>query len=137
VDRVQGHCFSVIGNSTALGHNIQIGKSTLILNFNSIYDDAVIGDFCTVTNYVSISHNVIINDFCHVSPYGYFCFAEIGQGCYTGLRTSVFGYPQAPIKVSAYTNLLADSRVTTSIGQPGTYHGRKITDTKTSLELAL
>ena len=137
VDRLQSHCFSVVGDSTALGQNVQIGRGTLILNFNSIYDDAVIGDFCTVTNYISISHDVTINDFCHISPYGYFCFSEIGQGCYTGLRTSVFGYPDAPIKISAYTNLLADSRITTSIDQPGTYHGRRITDTKTSLELAL
>jgi hypothetical protein len=137
IDNVQAHCFSVIGNSTALGHNVQIGHSTLILNFNSIYDDAVIGDFCTVTNYVSISHDVTVNDFCHISPYSYFCFSEIGQGCYTGLRTSVFGYPETPIKVIAYTNLLADSRITASIDRPGTYYGRRIRDTKTSLELAL
>jgi UDP-3-O-[3-hydroxymyristoyl] glucosamine N-acyltransferase len=137
VDRVQGHCFSVIGDTNAMGQNVQIGKGTLILNFNSIYDNTVIGDFCTITNFISISHDVTINNFCHIAHYSYFSFSEIGQGCYTGLRTSVFGYPETPIKVSAYTNLLADSRVTASIDQPGTYYGRRMSDSKTSLELAL
>lgn len=137
LNRINGHCFSVVSDSTYLGQNVRIGHSTLVLNFNSIYDDAIIGDFCTVTNYVSVSHEVIINDCCHISPYSYFCFAEIGQGCYTGLRTSVFGYPDNSIEISAYTNLLADSRVTSSIDHPGTYYGRRRCNNKTSLELAL
>lgn len=132
-----GAFFSAISKSSMIGHRVAVGKNTLINHFNSIYDDTYIGDHCTLTNFLSISHEVRINDYCHISPYTYLCFCEVKQGCYVGMRSSVFGYPESPITIPEYTNLLADSRLMKSLETSGTYSGRRMVDPKTSLELHL
>lgn len=132
-----GTFFSAVSTSAMIGEQVHIGKNTLINHFNTVYDDSHIGNNCTLANFLSISHDVKINDFCHISSYSYFCFCDINEGCYVGLRSSVFGYPDKRITIPAYTNLLADSRLTESLEINGTYHSRRMTDKRNSLELHL
>lgn len=134
---IGGDFFSVYSDSAMIGDNVQIGKNTLINHFNVIYNDNSIGSHCTLANYISVSHDVNIGDYGHVSSYTYLCFCDIEPGCYLGLRSSVFGYPDNRIRIPQFTNLLADSRLMQSLPESGTFQGRRKTDTRSSLELHL
>lgn len=137
ISSLGGEFFSAVSTSSMIGNHVQVGKNTLINHFNTIYDDTYIGNNCTLTNFLSISHEVRIDDFCHISPYVYLCFCEVMKGCYIGMRSSVFGYPENRITISEYINMLADSRLMQSLEISGTYHGRRLTDNRNSLELHL
>lgn len=137
VTAIGGNFFSAVSTSSMIGHNVHIGKNTLVNHFNTIYDDTYIGNNCTLTNFITVSHEVKINDFCHIGPYTYFCFCKVNEGCFVGIRSSVFGYPENKIDMPAYTNLLADSRLMDSLEHNGTYSGRRLTDTRNSMEFHL
>ena len=129
--------FSVVSEDSVLGHNVTIGRSTLINHKNVLYDDAQVGDFSCITNFVMISHDVIIGDLCHIAPYCYFSFATTGTGNFVGMNNQFFGYPETMISTPAWCNFYANGRLTESVETSGTWAGRKLVDNRTSLELAL
>jgi len=129
--------FSVVSEDSVLGHNVRIGRSTLINHKNVLYDDAQVGDFSCITNFVMISHDVIIGDLCHIAPYCYFSFATTGTGNFVGMNNQFFGYPETKISTPAWCNFYANGRLTESVKTSGTWAGRKLVDNRTSLELAL
>jgi acetyltransferase-like isoleucine patch superfamily enzyme len=134
---VPADLFSVVSADSVLGHNVTIGRSTLINHKNVLYDDAKVGDFSCITNFVMISHEVIIGDLCHIAPYGYFSFCSIGHGNFVGINNQFFGYPETKILTPAWCNFYANGRLTESVASSGTWAGRKLVDDRTSLELAL
>ena len=129
--------FSVIERSTHIGHDVHIGKNTLINFQNVIYDGTDIGDHVTLTNFLMLSHKVKIQDMCHVSPYSYLCFTTLRPGGCVGLRSSFPGKPDAGIEIAAWSNVLMDSRVTQSIHTAGTYFGNRKRDPLASLDVKI
>lgn len=129
--------FSVVSVNSTIGHNVTIGRSTLINHMNVLYDQSRIGDFSCVTNFVVISHEVSVGDLCHIGPYCYLCYSEIGTGNFVGLHSQFFGYPETRISTAAWCNFYANSRIANPVSTSGTWAGKKLADTRTSLELAL
>jgi len=128
------HYFSIIGSKNHISNNVTIGRGTYIVDFNGILDDCIIGDHVIITSHCVLSHNVIVGDFCHIGPFTQLLFTDLGNGCYVGARTSILGSKKVPIKITNYCNFLINSTVNDSIATPGTYYGKRLMDTQTSLD---
>ncbi len=137
LDSKSAPLFSVASGQSNIGYDVNIGGSTFINHNNNIYDCANIGSFVCVTNFVMISHEVVVGDLCHIAPYCYFSFTTTGVGNFVGMSNQFFGYPENKISTPAWCNFYANGRLTESVDTSGTWAGRKLVDSRTSLELAL
>lgn len=128
------HYFSIIGSKNHISNNVTIGYGTYMNDFNVVLDDCIIGDHVLITSHNQLSHNVIVGDFCHIGPFTQLLFTNLGNGCYLGARTSILGSKADPAKITNYCNFLINSTVNDSIATPGTYYGKRLMDTQTSLD---
>jgi NDP-sugar pyrophosphorylase family protein len=136
-DDLELDCFSVVSNLSVIGSNVEIGYSCHIDHFVHIWDDTVIKDHCTISAYVDLAHGTSMGIGCHISPYVQMSYVGLGNGVFVGSKSFVWADMRKPITVCDYVNVVASTRVLESIKKPGTYHGNRLIDIQTSLELDL
>lgn len=130
------HFFTMIENTSVYSKKTKIGYGNFIGGFNSFtFGDITIGNHCVMGDYNKFSHSCVVNDFCHISHYIRLNRCELEEGCVIGSNAFVDALMEKEkIIIAPYTNILAQSRVTTSITTSGTYYGLRKINSNNSLQ---
>lgn len=118
--------FSLIGRNNALHPRLFVGRNSFINDYNDLLGESRIGDHVIISCYCQLGRQVTVNDYCHISSWCYLNNCTIGTGTALGIRSSVIGEVDGdPLEIAEWSNFMANSMITKTVSQTGTYYGNR------------